>query len=897
MLLSLLDNGVTVLTASRRLAYSLRLRYAKYAQEQGRAVWRTPQVLPWSAWLRQQWLLARAQAENSAGNTALRLLTSAQSRVLWNEVVADSPSAESLLNPASAARLAAHSWQRMLEFLIPLDALADSSSVEVQAMHQWALQYLSRCEALHAIDEARLAHWAFDTQLMPSSPVVFAGFDQPTPAQSRLAGAWRAGGMLEDFEDVQSPSTAIKVIAAADARDELQLAARWARASLESGGGSIGIVIADLQQRRDEVRRVFEDVFNPAGRSIGVTGTMPVTPTMPVTIAATEPLAAYPMIDAAILCLELLLGSVRSTAVGRILRSPFMAGGESERDARALADLRLRDEQRDRWDWLELERWAGMTECRQLQAAARALNALLRSDMTPELPSVWVERFHRILKTLGWPGERSASSIEHQTQLKFQSALAEFGMLDAVLGAVPLARALAQLKQLLQETAFEPEEPAAAVTVIDAATVAGMQFDVLWVAGLDATALPPPASPDPFIPLQVQRAAGVPEASPDGTFRLATLQLQRLVSSASQVWLSWPERDGDALLQPSPLLQAWPQHASADLVLASTRALPHSLFELRPSLEALADDKAPVVQDERSGGGALILELQSRCPFRAQAELRLHADRLPRVSLGVEPRDRGILLHRVLADVWSGLRDQRTLLETSEADLVQQVRTYAERHAAQVLRPATRLRRRLAQMEIDSVVVQVMGLLAMERERSPFVVHLAEQGEPFSIGGLQIRLQPDRIDDLAGGTQLLLDYKLGDSHQPRQWLDTWPGRPRRPQLPLYAIAHARHTSALAFAVLAPRTIEFRGWSKEAGVAPGVTVYPPKRSISGAPADWPALMDHWQHTLTGLAEQFVAGRAEVDPLPQECQTCHLSILCRVYEHALSDLSAGEEAADE
>lgn len=888
-LITLSDQGVTLLTASRRLAHSLRLRYAQHAQSKGLSVWRTPQVLPWAAWLRQQWLNSRAQPLESA-YAATRLLTGAQTRVLWDDIVASSALAENLLNPASAARIAARSWQRMQDYLIPLSALDGEQSQETQALRMWTAQFVARCDAFHALDEARLAAWVYASKLIPATPVAFAGFDQLTPAIQRLAQLWRAHGVLVDCPPAANPAADIRIVNASDAQREVELAARWSRALLESQGGSIGIVIADLQSRRQEVRRVFEDVFAPGARTPGGAPA-----SIPVAIAAPEPLAEYPMVDAAMLCLQLMRGSARSTVAGRILRSPFLAGGETERDARARADFRLRDEQRDQWDWFELERWAGATGCRQLQTAARAVNTLVRTGLTQASPSSWAERFHRVLRAAGWPGERSLSSVEHQTLVKFQSALAEFGALDAVLRPLTLGSAIARLKELLQETAFEPEAEAAPVTVIDAMTVAGMKFDALWVTGLDATGLPPPPQPDPFIPLEVQRAAGVPEASPDAVFKLATLQLQRWIASAPSVKLSWPERDGDALLQPSPLLLSWPQMKAAELVTAQTRPLRTTLFEARPALPTLLDEQAPRVAAEQASGGAMILELQSRCPFRSQAELRLRAQPLPRVSLGLEPRDRGTLLHRVLADIWSELRGQSALFEMDQEALQQRVRTLAERHAAHTLRPATRLRNRLAAMEVDSAVIQVMGLMALERERASFVVRLAEQGESFTIGGLRIRLQPDRIDELSSGGQVLLDYKLGDSHRERQWLDTWPGRPRRPQLPLYLLAHEEHAAGLAFVVLAPRTIEFRGWSREAGVAPGMVPYPPRRMPSDAPADWPDLMRHWRATLTQLAAGFVAGDAAVDPLPQECQTCHLSSFCRIHERA-QQLADAEGAID-
>lgn len=816
--------------------------------------------------------------------------------MLWDEVVSSSPASAELLNPSSAARVAARSWQRLHDYLIPLDRLTTAPSIEAQTLHDWAAEFMRRCEALDAIDDARLADWAFHTQLIPDERLALMGFDVITPAMRRLIDLWREAGKIEEPAPSTNAATRISVIAAPDADAELEIAARWSRAQLELGVGRIGIVIADLQQRRNTVRRIFEDVFAPGSRAPGAPAA-----SLPVVIAAPEPLAAYPLVDAALLCLQIAVvggaGGARSTLAGRILRSAFIAGAETERDVRARADFRLRDEQRDQWDWFELERWAGITGCPQLQLAAREVSAMLRGGLPKASPSVWAERFHHLLRAAGWPGERTLSSIEHQTLDKFQAALAEFGALDAVLGALTFSYAFARLREILQDTPFEPEAQAASITVIDAVTVAGMRFDAIWVTGLDAARLPAPASPDPLIPLALQRHAAIPEATPEGTFSLANLQLQRLIASTDELMLSWPQRDGDAQLQPSPLLADWPARQPQEIAQAATRSLRRSLFDARPVLQATLDEYAPALAAERSSGGAMILELQSRCPFRSQAELRLHARQMSQVSLGIEPRDRGTLLHRVLAGIWNELKDQRTLLQIDDALLGERIRLIAERQAAQMLHPATPSRGRLTALEIESVVHQILALMAIERTRAPFVVRMAEQGERFAIGGLQIRLQPDRVDELSDGGQLLLDYKLGDSHSPRQWLDAWPGRPRRPQLPLYALAHAEAASGLAFVVLAPRTVEFRGWSRDHNVAPGVLAYPSRKPRINEPPDWNALMQHWQAVLTQLAGDFVAGNARVEPLPQECQMCHLSTFCRVHERGRGEGSDAGDASDE
>ncbi|HMN43281.1 MAG TPA: PD-(D/E)XK nuclease family protein [Povalibacter sp.] len=878
---SLLTEGVTVLTASRRLAHAVKQQFAREAQARGATIWQTPRVLPWSAWLRQQHLDARTKA-----TAQWRVLSPAQARALWDDVVSGSRAASELLNPSSAARLAARSWRLLHDYLIPLDRLSSFDAPEAQALLAWCHEFSRRCAALGAIDEALLSHWAFDTALTPSERLAFAGFDTMPPAMTRLLDRWRSAGQVADAVESSIPGN-VSTFEADDHDDELAVAAQWARDELAQGTQSIGIIVADLQSRRDEIRRVFEDVLAPGARHTHA----PSGP-LPAVIAAPAPLSSYPLVDAAMLVLQLLVGDAPSTQAGRLLRSVFIGGGETERGARAMADRRLREEQREGWNWQALERWAALTECEQLLLRSREVLVLFRALPSSALASEWAERFHQILRGVGWPGDRAPSSTEYQTLQKFQETLAEFGSLDPVTGRMNLRRAVGRLGDVLRDTSFEPETVSAAITVIDPSTSAGMHFDALWVTGLDADRWPGPASPDALIPLELQRAFGIPEATAAGMLQQATTQLDRWQRSAGRVVLSWAARDGDIELNRSPLLARL--HVDDTLLAHATPtiALRELLFRERPPLDTLRDDRAPALPRQATRGGARTIELQSRCPFRAQAEIRLRAEVLPRVRVGIEPVDRGAILHRVLEDLWGGLRTQQRLLELDDAQIEHRVRESAQRHALQALSVDTPSRHRLAMLEIDSVTRQIVQLLQQEKLRPGFSVHLAEAKEAYEIGGLSITLRPDRIDQLDAGGELLIDYKLGASHTQRGWFDTLPGRPRQPQLPLYGLAHAERLRGLSYVILAPGAVEYRGWSDGTPIASGVLPYPAGiRTDLGDPADWSALLHHWQFTLTRLAEHYVAGHAEVDPLPQECTYCHLSTFCRVNELALESDEEG------
>jgi hypothetical protein len=142
----------------------------------------------------------------------------------------------------------------------------------------------------------------------------------------------------------------------------------------------------------------------------------------------------------------------------------------------------------------------------------------------------------------------------------------------------------------------------------------------------------------------------------------------------------------------------------------------------------------------------------------------------------------------------------------------------------------------------------------------------------------------------------LIDYKLGDAHRQRKWLDRKPGRPEQPQLPLYALGQSE-LAGLAFATLAPGSIEYRGWRRGDPVAPGVLEFPNEvRRTPGAPEDWASLLAHWRTVIHALADNYVHGVANVDPLPQACAYCHLSSFCRIHERGAAAMTE-EGDADE
>ena len=137
--------------------------------------------------------------------------------------------------------------------------------------------------------------------------------------------------------------TEARRIACRSAKDEHRAAANWARARLESAAAQgnsacrIGVVVPDLARSREAVRRDFEQVFSPGAGIPGIEASAP-----RVNISLGTPLSGYALARAALLSIEISSGEIDFDAASRLLRSPFIAGGENEAAARACLDAAMR---------------------------------------------------------------------------------------------------------------------------------------------------------------------------------------------------------------------------------------------------------------------------------------------------------------------------------------------------------------------------------------------------------------------------------------------------------------------------------------------------------------------------------------------------------------------------
>ena len=189
-------------------------------------------------------------------------------------------------------------------------------------------------------------------------------------------------------------------------------------------------------------------------------------------------------------------------------------------------------------------------------------------------------------------------------------------------------------------------------------------------------------------------------------------------------------------------------------------------------------------------------------------------------------------------------------------------------------------------LELERARLQALAheWLEVEKRRAPFEVAQVEQTRALEAGGVRLEVRLDRVDRLADGGELLIDYKTGNASV-SHWLGE---RPEEPQLPAYARTGARAPAGLAFARVKRGECGLDGLAERPGIGGDIQALEAAKLKAGEP-DWPGQLAAWDAMLAALGAQFRAGQARVDPkrYPHTCSHCGFSSLCRVQELRVAD----------
>jgi len=859
--LSAIDSGELIITANNRLRNHMLRAYGQRRTD-ATDVWLSPRIYSLSQWIEMNWEVLQRRAYAPA---AQRIINNLQRQTLWEKIIGESSLAAALLQPEPLAQAADSAlrnlelWQLNEEQVSAAEPLLNAQS-NTYCWLTWLGEFRARLAQLGFITQESANQILIDAfknlQLDQEAIIHLTGFDDIPPQHQDLINS-----ACHELRNIKLDNQQVQLIRteAHNSEAEIRAAALWSKIQLEQNPAAmIGIIVPNLGQCRDQVERIFVEVFEPLAA-------LPDRPryTLPFNFSAGTPLGATPIITATLDLLELQKSSWDLEAICNLLLSPFFGDADNElvwrthliqtlrklgRFTISLSDLRYHCQ--------KLASKLGITENdSNLITRLVQLENYRRQSFGNHSAQHWCDYFQRHLQLLGWPGTRRLDSQEYQQLTLWNQVLENFLQLDGTGIQFNYSGAIQQLRSIAGKTPFQAQTPNSPIQILGALEGAGLQFSHCWVMGLHHRQWPPVPAPNPLLPGSLQRTQKMPHASAERELQFARALTEHYRQCAPIVVFSCAHSDEDSKLSPSALIRHLPLTTIDRLIGGSESISTQNYFALAAvsNLEIVSTAQAPqlLITQEPVRGGASLFKEQAACPFNAFARLRLGATSVDEPVAGFSAIERGNLLHDALAIIWKQLNDQHTLLaldETALTTLINQTTQSVVDSLKQ--KRGTSIGVFYAQLEQERLTQLIADWLAQEKTRPAFSVVAIEEEVQIEFAGLPLRLRIDRIDQLANGDLLLIDYKTG---QPK--LQSWQGeRMDEPQLPLYAVTASKQVAAIAFAQINAKAMKWIGTGElntnHDGINPGKQ-------------PWQQQLQEWQMHLQQLADDFIQGDARVD----------------------------------
>ena len=696
------------------------------------------------------------------------------------------------------AELAAQAWAVALSWRIDPQAPDFAATANGRLFQRWAARFRSQLEANNWITEAQLA----DVAVARNDTLHLLAFERIEPqATGFLARVERAGGRIHHQASAESTVLAERRVRLESRAEEISAAAQWARQTLiEDEEARIGVVFPYLTDAYHAIDHAFGVEFADVRDAFDISGGLP--------------LAQQPVWRSA----EALLGHLMEPA---------------ERAPEPLSSM----------PFLDLP-----------ELLSRPGHPLKLERASGQQPfGAWVAAFDRILRQAPWGAKAGRGSVQYQALQTIQDCLDRYSHL-AQRPNINAPEALQTLRDLLNTQDFAPERSPAPIQVLGYLETTGLQFSHLWVAGLSDSNWPASPSPNPLIPMELQRRCGVPRIDHRSEGEFAWQRVRHWRSACRSFTASWSQEDADGAHGCSALIKPLAEVPVGEAI-AGYRRRRHPWLAGLPQFEseAAAADRATPFEEEIRKGTAVIRD-QAQCPFRAWAIHRLGLDDQRPAEPFADAMTRGIVVHDAFFVLYQD--HERPFSADDISDAVEVAVERRLDHALALFRA----------QEKDRITAIIDAWLRLEAQRPEFTVIGLEQDAELKMPGAQFRLRIDRIDqDRATGGKIVIDYKTGDLVINRLVGE----RLTEPQLPMYALTDD-DIQAVLFARVGDEEVRLDGWSGES-LRPG-------KSPEGG---WQDLRSRWRAQIEALVEEFRSGEAAVRPNgPQVCRHCHLPSLCRI-----------------
>lgn len=876
--------GALILCATGRWARRLLHRCRLQRQAGAAPGWPTPSIYWLRGWVRQTY---------AALWLPRRPLTLAWAYKLWHDAAQElAPPPGLLLQPALY-----HQMHIALEAMLEQGLEPGPSSsghpladfrravscrfLELTQQHQLVLWH----DMVHSLGQAIRAG-----QVNLPSRIIWTLAADPTPLEAELLTACCGASSTELWRIGAAPDQLASIKLYATPEQECRAVGAAVLQAWNAGQKNIGIVFADrdylapLKQCLEELAGQERPDFAKAIR---------------YNLALGAPLAEHPLYQTATGPLRMLADPLPAPGLAAWLTSPYLKPADDQ----AIALLRSALWQK-RQALTLMQALETLTQHFSL-LALRRLAALQYAPL-----SQWLDANNACLaeqEFARFAGQHRATDALAQQHFKDIA-----NSLKEAAGAITMngTQALAWLDTLAQHIIISEKTPEiTGIQLLSLAEAEGLAFESIWGLGFHGQALPPAAREWPLLdPEETRRMA---DSTPELQWKQGQRLLASLQAAAPRLQLSRAAiSEDEAPFLACPLLpdecaaNGQPIQATFDLWTTSSaewararwlREGRRTLLKPRPSCHVVAE---PAAEPLASAWSVTVLEDLAACPFKFFCRHMLKLEPLTQPAFGIDPRQRGQILHRILKRFMDGLTAQAPRWPVDElaagAWLKQAVQQELDRQPDTVFWRAERLRL-IGDEQRPGLLLVWLGQERQWALQGWSVLGTEVNFNDLNLAELVLRGRVDRIDQHAQLGFMIWDYKSGNLPTAQRIIE----QQAELQLPAYLLALKSD--------LLP-DIKFAKQPLQAGYialkkAADVKLTP--LTHKGQIINWAGLFSEWTAKLKARLASPQSGHFKADPNPppsffratnSACEFCDFFNLCGYFDQRPMPLGASLAAPE-
>ena len=878
------------LTSTERLARSMRRRFRLRCLHEGKRGWESLQAMSLKVWLERTWSEAWPEEMPAADLYCMSLW-----KDLTERIVPPSP----LTVDTNLCAALDETYKIMVRHgLDPASGFPSTPLVEWRRGISAAFAKKLKSGGLfHPSGYPSLLRRAVkDGRIVLPERITLAGFESPAPLERELFVTLEEQSDVEYMDLPARRPEKIEALALPSPEQEVTyLVHRLAGDALKVPLHRIGVIVPDMSRYAQALERSLRDVTADAAPH----GLHWFNMTKGIPLLETH------LMNAALLPLRFLLEGQSRELLLSLFLSPYYGCWRGKRHQIARADIIWRKKSIDSGleDLLRvLKKEDRRTYDLIPPETLKHLSAFCRTTKIFEKKkgAFWTRQLRELLARLGFP----AISDEKDTVDKrgFDAIMEDIDrhLSEAWMDGYEFSGWLTHLAshKVVQIGAAED----AGVQIMGTIESRGLDFDKLYVLGMDDRSLPGPARPLPFLDSTERKL--VQGGTAESQYEFARRTFDHLMTLAPDITLLRAEQEDLKPLPPSPFWPDTEEKRSIDIWNAPDPAWLRAEW-LRFAYNGLHEGISPEpsvdtpINPDRIPDTVSVSRFQKAviCPYRFFAEAILKMEPLEDIEPDASPREKGNRIHGVLARFTQRLRERELDLTTKEARglltecVDEELHNVADRPHWQVER------RRWIGLEDSEEGGMLTDWLDREQERWQEGWRCVAEESPFdalTVAGLPFILKGriDRADFSKDGGVLLWDYKTGEVPTAADIVKHL----KEPQLVIYLLALLGGCIPALGAYIDSDTPFSAGYIrlKSSG---DIKIYPIK-GIETSLEDWTA-------AIAKLGEILGSGNFPAEPFPvsevsdryKTCERCPVITLCRTGVRGTLSEETEEETHEE